>query len=369
MNLRRLHPARSLLLAVAVACTFAGCGRSAYLRSHVDMLNTEQRLLEDDFYELQNNYKYAIDDARRLHDENQTLRKRLGLAPTDPIVTTPAETVPAGDNAVEEPLIDLGTPQAPRQLPNPPMAIPNGNLPGGAFPAPRDQGPQGKDGTDSDDSEEGAAYVAPDDMRVTHIVINPVLSAGHDFDRRPGDDGVSVVIEPRNADDVFVPRAGNVSIVALDPAQEGDAQRVARWDFDIDETLLRLRTGRFGRGLNFKLPWNESRPEHSKLHLFVRYISDDGRVLEDNREIAVTLEGHFSNRWTPKSVQPAADQNKPDANASQQILIGSGSRNEPDSARSVLVNPEPLPAPAGSQSPPEEISPPGRPVWQPFRSK
>ena len=72
----------------------------------------------------------------------------------------------------------------------------------------------------------------PGDKKVTHLFLNP-LSGGADFDGQPGDDGLRVVIEPRNATDEFVPEAGALSVVLLDPERQGESARVARWDSDV----------------------------------------------------------------------------------------------------------------------------------------
>lgn len=389
----------------ALACLPAiGCQQNAQMRAYVDQLNTEQRLVEDDYYTLLSDYRYLDDEAKQLEQENSVLRKRLGLTPTDPIVTTPAETAPAAPSAepptLETPEIDLGVPEgppglpgfevpnAPRQLPDggrlPAETVPGGTVPGGAAarPTPAEQ----HIGADQQAEDEQEAFTPPDDLRVTHIVINPVLTSGHNFDRRAGDDGVSVVFEPRNAGDQFVPRAGEVAIVVLDPAVGGEAQRVARWDFPLEEALHRLRTEKFGRGLNFKLRWPDAPPEHSRLHVFVRYTSDDGRVLEDNREIEIADASDVSHRWTPKG-QPSPSAGASDAatsadgDESKRIRFGSTTSSPRDGGadsggqHSVLTTPERMPAPRETgierTAPPradaEQIGAPPQPVWSPER--
>src|SRR6185503_16880184 len=45
------------------------------------------------------------------------------------------------------------------------------------------------------------------DKNVTHIQLNPLHTCGQDFDHAPGDDGISILIEPRNGANQFVPLA------------------------------------------------------------------------------------------------------------------------------------------------------------------
>jgi hypothetical protein len=363
----------SSYLLVASACLFtAACQPNAHMKAYIDLLNTEQRLIEDDFYAVDSERRYLAAEMKQLQQENDTLRKRLGLSPTDPVITTPAETAPGASSSDSPSRFEPKTPSEPMiEIPDAPRELPNGSrAPAETIPAPDAAAAASAAATDQ------AAYTPPDDLRVTHLVINPVLTSGHNFDRRPGDDGISVVFEPRNAEDAFVPRAGDISIVVLDPSAEGESQRVARWDFPRDEALHRIRTEQFGRGLNFKLPWPGEPPQHERLYVFVRYTSDDGRVLEDKREIEVAGEGTFSERWTPKSMQPVSEGGGTLSSDSRERIplelpppaqgpvprdVGAESR-----AGSVLIRTERVdaaqPAPA-----PEEIPVPKAPAWSPYR--
>ena len=76
--------------------------------------------------------------------------------------------------------------------------------------------------------------------------------------------------------------------MVVDPALEGRAARIARWDFDADEVADHVRRNRDGGSLQFELPW-PTQPQHSDLRLFVRFITFDGRRLEANLPIEVQL--------------------------------------------------------------------------------
>lgn len=351
------------LLAVASVLAM-GCQRNAHMKAYIDLLGVEQRLLEDDYYAVETERRYLSSEVKQLQKENGVLRKRLGIAPTDPVVTTPAETVP-GSSAPESstPSLELETPEI--EIPDAPRELPGGNrLPSETAPAETLPGPGG---AAMKTPVEEKPYTPPEDLRVTHVVINPVLTTGHNFDRRPGDDGISVVIEPRNADDEFVPRAGDVSIALLDPAAEGEAQRVARWDFPLDEATHRIRTDKFGRGLVFKLPWPDDPPQRTRLHVFVRYTSDDGREMQADQPIEIAEQGEYSNRWTPKSVQPISDHGDESSVGVEhkQIPLELPSPAK-SSSGSVLIRSEPSNAPRSSTTP-EVIPAPRAPQWSPNR--
>jgi hypothetical protein len=138
------------------------------------------------------------------------------------------------------------------------------------------------------------------DPKVTSVFINPFHTTGVELDQQPGDDGIALVFEPRNSAGQYVPAAGEVTIVALDPEAPGDAARVARWELSKNEVGKRLIASRPEQGIKLQLKWPEKRPDHGKLKLFVRYNATDGRTVESQSDVFVTLPGQISQRWTPR---------------------------------------------------------------------
>ena len=116
--------------------------------------------------------------------------------------------------------------------------------------------------------------------KATQLVINKRLTGGLDRDGRNGDEGILVVVEPRDAQGRLVKAPGALSVVVMDPAQEGEAGRVARWDFAAHEVHSHFHSTVFGRGLQFELPWPGEPPKNSALRLFVRFITEDGQEAE-----------------------------------------------------------------------------------------
>jgi hypothetical protein len=312
------------LFAVAVVL-MTGCHLGPRWNRQLELLSAEKRWLEDELYSLQYDLVDAARDLKELKRENEALRGRLGLSPGDAVETergtdsvrprspAPALTPPViGEGDLQEPRIEIpqaapagGGEKAREELAPPPS--PPGRtssppaLPRRELPSP-------------------ALSLDTSDPRITHIHLNPLLTGGGDFDREPGDDGVVVVIEPRNQDNAFVPMAGPVSVVLLDPTQEhGDAARFARWEIDAPNAQRQMESSGKLRGIHLRLPWPQSPPRTTRMQLFVRYITVDGRKLEANREIYLSLPGQTAQRWTPRpprgadspseppgSVQPAA---------------------------------------------------------------
>ena len=91
-----------------------------------------------------------------------------------------------------------------------------------------------------------------------------------------------------------------MSVVVLDPAlrdEEGKAACVARWDFTAAETAAMFRRSGANRAIHLTMTWPGDPPKHGKLHLFVRYVTADGRKLEADQPIEVALPGEKSARW------------------------------------------------------------------------
>lgn len=263
------------LLGLASALVLTGCRTDP----NMELLERDLRYLEDKVYTLQDVVEQKNSEINSIRRENQTLRKRLGLPdlnddfqsyndlPTAPEMLAtglqPVHTAPP----LQAPTLDLG------------MAL---------------------------DAEEAEVI----DRHVTAIHINPRLTGGYDFDKQPGDEGVMVVIEPRNRNGQYVDETGQLSIVVLDPQKEGKDAYVARWDFESYEAQEKMKRSLLGKGIHMQLPWPGGYPESETLVLFVRYETPDGRKIEQKKEIRVQLPLKISSRWTPamQELQPRMTQ-------------------------------------------------------------
>lgn len=140
-----------------------------------------------------------------------------------------------------------------------------------------------------------------DDLVVNSIALNR-RSGGWNADSVAGDDGILVIVEPRNAQGMVVPSAGDISLVVIDPAVAGEGGRYARWDFTTADAAATYRPAVDGgtAGLHFELPWPHAPPTHSRLKLFVRFTTDDGRRLQAERDLTIDL-GNKAAQIVPKN--------------------------------------------------------------------
>lgn len=125
---------------------------------------------------------------------------------------------------------------------------------------------------------DGAAFDS-NHHKIASIKLDKLLTGPYNSDSAPGNEGISVVIEPRNFRGQIVPVAGDVSIVVMDRSRLRGKQEIARWNFSASEASRHFRKITSGQSMVFKLPWPEKPPQNSKLHLFVRYRTQDNRLL------------------------------------------------------------------------------------------
>jgi len=186
--------------------------------------------------------------------------------------------------------------------------------------------------------------------RPTHLSINRRLTGGMDRDGEPGDEGIMVMVEPRDAQGRLIKAPGAVSVVVMDPTQQDDASRVARWDFQAHEFDEHFKSSTFGHGLQYELAWPGNIPANRDLVVFVRYINPDGtKVTAD----------------APLSIRLASDE-RPAATVSSDAEQGRGSRIEAegdDSPRALSAAEE---APRRKPIGPRQARD-GRPQWKPYR--
>jgi hypothetical protein len=275
------------LTLAALAALVCGCRANV---SH-ELLERELLTQENQIYHLEDladEYEARLNSC---HRENEALLAELGRNRAGKRTTTaPA----AGAEEMSPPVVEPGTEGS---------AVPYDGLP--LISPPDPQVPDGEHLAKAKGASTGrtsrllgggkarpaSTAKGPIDEVVTQITLNRKLTGGHNIDGHPGDEGVLVVVEPLNAAGDLVEVPGQVSIVVLDPAIEGDASRIARWDFTSQDAAGHLKRTPLGDGLHFDLRWPHSPPTHRVLNLYVRYTTADGRRLQVEKQIEVDPPG------------------------------------------------------------------------------
>jgi len=286
----RSRPVTAILFSVVCLSLWAGCRTDP----SIELLEAEARYLEDKVYALQDIVEQKEAELEAIRKENEKLKDRSGI-PEKRARSPLSDGQPAGSAANDpqssnqlpeeiEPQIDFGEPGTVPEL----ASVAPGHLdPVALLPTPSEDLPH----------IESSSV----DLKVNQFKINPKLTGGYDINGEPGDDGLMIVIEPQNESGIYVPYAGAVSIVLLDPAYSGEEGYVGRWDFDTLETARKLKETLVGKGIHLKIPWSK-KPEHDNLLLHVRFTTQEGEVLQEKKDIQVDLQGQRSAGWTPAAV-------------------------------------------------------------------
>jgi hypothetical protein len=303
----------------------------------ITLLERQNRMLEDEVYQLRGviqdyedgmTQNCVVQDGADAAPVQGEMRKSRGSAETPgesypprskkssspalqgPVVEMPGEAMPASEipDTLKRPA-GIRAPAEPGKLnlPRTPAQIEG-------QPGPNLQGPQGNNrgapGRLSNIRPTGGIEsVAKDDSaNVGQLVINRMLTGGYSVEGRSGDSGVLAVIEPRDAKGRRLEAPGDVSVIIIDPAKTGPEAKLARWDFPAAETAKLFRGTGISRGMYVECPWPDRPPDNNQLHLYVRYVTRDGRKLETDQLVEVALPGEKPARWTTAGpeLQPLA---------------------------------------------------------------
>lgn len=354
---------------VALVCLVgAGCRTDP----NIVLLERENRELEDAIYELQaclDQYQHELEACRQanLALETKLAGESAGTQDSTRPQPTPDRAQPIPSPKGPALLPETPPPPSPRKpAPSPiqpdTLAPPKIELPG--EPLPEGQVPEtfrnpgtpdsaiplpGSSAPGSAEIPGKSAQATPDNTRVAAVVLRPEKTGGHNADGRGGDDGLRAVIEPRDADGRPCLAAGPVSVVVLDPAIAGEAARVARWDFTAEE-IAGLTSD---DGIRLEMLWPQSPPVHDKLHLYVRYTTEDGRQLQADCPIDVTAGGR-TDRWAPALLPPAVSETGQQPPAGQDKTAIRPAPRDAGQSGQLQAAAEPLPTVR-------------RPAWSPHR--
>jgi len=190
----------------------------------------------------------------------------------------------------------------------------------------------------------------------SRLTLDPQLCRGADWDGRPGDDGLQLVVQALTREGEEAVLAGKLAIVVLDPSRQGEAARLARWDFDAAATAQLVAASPPSiRGLKLELPWPGDPPASNRLAVFVRLETDDGRRLETHRDVFIIPPGQVTSGWTPRAKRYEAP-----IGTRKDAVAAAGHRQEGEKAISDRGDGE-------SAADRNASIPPDPPVWSPVR--
>lgn len=138
------------------------------------------------------------------------------------------------------------------------------------------------------------------DQRCTQPVMRPNIgtqikdiqigrgTGGVDEDRMPGDEGLQVVVVPRDSDDSPIKAAGTMRITAIEITPEGLKSPLSTWDVSALQLRRSWKSGLLSTGYVLTMPWQRP-PSNEKLRIVATFMPLEGGVFEAERDITVKL--------------------------------------------------------------------------------
>jgi len=271
---------------------------------HSQLLERELRMQEDQIYSLQDKLENKCYQVNQLADENASLRRQLGIVdagpggsrsaaaatqpprsptPAEPLLVPPEVTVPsigADDGpSFSPPPAGAGRPADREKLPTPGSIAPPTLE--GVPPLPQESGSRGAGRPIRQQSfvESGMA-----EDGLTHLVINRAETLCYDADGDGVSEGLTLVVEPRDADERLVAVAGSLAVTVYEPPQNaqqlGPGQPLAAWTIPAAEAARHFRRTSRTRGLHLVLPWPAEAPRSRQVRVMTQLTRADGSQLE-----------------------------------------------------------------------------------------
>jgi hypothetical protein len=113
-------------------------------------------------------------------------------------------------------------------------------------------------------------------------------TAGTDEDSVPGDEGLRVWLEPKDADDHTIKAPGVLQVCVFEISAQGLKTPLSTWDIGPDQLRKAWTQGLLSTGYSVQLYWKVP-PRVESLRVIARFTTPDGRPFEAERDIKVRL--------------------------------------------------------------------------------
>lgn len=145
------------------------------------------------------------------------------------------------------------------------------------------------------------AWIAePTDTRVVEIAFHPSLSRGSNRESDPNEDGLRLVMQPRNQHGDFLPEVAGMTLVVVDTGRPAGESKLGRWTWTAEELQESLEPIGFSQGFHVAVAWQSKRPIAKSIQVHVRYEMADGRRLVNEKTIELYAPSLGSDAWTPR---------------------------------------------------------------------
>lgn len=387
---RKLSLAAALLL--GMLCAAAGCHRRGYTDLYLESMATEVRELEDQLYEYDHEYKLLEQELEGLRRQNAALKRSSGdISSSSRNGNSQMDSRDSSELPAPKRELEFDLPSRIPELNLPKTLPPQGELPDRSSrnleriePEPvEDASPIRQSPTanhsedfdveeltipsiitgsksppmlkrhDSDTAPESdlemslsqiempshlasttsGATILPAtqvvvDKKVVELAFHPALTRSVNFDDDQQDDGLFLVLQPKNASGQFVNVPAALTVEILDPAREDGESKIGVWRYSPSEVAGKMQPIGSQQGIHLTLPWNGPNPKADRVVVFVTYTFENGRQVIGHREVFVQNPGSLKTVWAPRAPKSFIRTNSSD---SPSVLPASGHRQSDSS--------------------------------------
>jgi hypothetical protein len=147
----------------------------------------------------------------------------------------------------------------------------------------------------------GGVPTKPTDSRVREIDWHPTMCRAQNSDGKPGDDGLYLVLIPRNTAGQFVPSLGALTLVVEETLADGSVARIGRYEFSEAELKDYLEPVGSAPGLHIPIRWTEQRPAGTSVEVYAKLTMPDGSTMVNRRTIPLRKTAAMGpSTWTPR---------------------------------------------------------------------
>lgn len=111
-------------------------------------------------------------------------------------------------------------------------------------------------------------------------------TGGYDADGKPGDEGLQIILVPKDEDGSAVKVPGFLTVAAYDLAKDGTKTPVGLWEISPDKLRSYWQTGLLSSGYKLSLQWHRP-PISDKVRIIARLTTLDGRPFETDKDVSI----------------------------------------------------------------------------------
>ncbi len=144
------------------------------------------------------------------------------------------------------------------------------------------------------------------DKRIVELAFHPSMSRSINFNEDDIDDGLYLVLQPKNEHGQVVPVTAVLTVEVIDPARDETHSRIGVWKYSAAEVQEKLQPMGSQQGIHLTLPWNGPNPRADRVLVMVTYTFDNGRQVIGQKEVYVNSASRMKTVWAPRANRSAA---------------------------------------------------------------